>query len=331
MSFLSRFTNLLTGGISGSIFGIGGNKNKKEDPISALQRQIQPLIDQQLGTNKTLTNAGLGDTGSARTGYQDIINHYKTVMGGNPDDLMQLLDASGETRNIDENTQQLGELGVRGGARAASLGSATFDRDAALNRVLSTLRNAAPEHLSQLYQALGNLGLGELSAAQGASAQASQNIFGITNAQLTQQQIHDQKIADIIGAIAGAAGTAVGTLCVIGNTLVEVLNGTILMQDIKVGIKIVSYDDNQSKIEREVIRITSEIAPTFTDGIITGSYTHTILDNNSKELLLGELPTTKSTNKNELVYIIKLQDELNNYSFITNGIISLDADCLAGD
>lgn len=189
-----------------------GSGKKKEDPIAALQRQIQPLIDQQLTTGKALTESGLGDTGAARKGYGEVIDYWKNIMGGDPDDLMQLLDSSAETKNIDENTQNLSELGVRGGARAASLGSASFDRDAALNRVLTQLRNAAPEHLSQLYQAIGNLGLGELSASQGAGAQASQNIFGITNAQLTQQQIHDAKIANIIKAISGTAGAIAGGL-----------------------------------------------------------------------------------------------------------------------
>lgn len=189
-----------------------GGGAKKEDPIAALQRQIQPLIDQQTKTSATTTAAGLGDTGAARKGYGEVVDYWKNVMGGNPDDLMKLLDSSAETKNIDENTQNLSEIGVRGGARAASLGSASFDRDATLNRVLTQLRNAAPEHLSQLYQALGNLGLGELSVATGAGAQASQNIFGVTNAQLTAQQIHDAKIANIISSLAGLAGTTIGAL-----------------------------------------------------------------------------------------------------------------------
>lgn len=199
LSFLSPLTHLF-----------GGGGNKKEDPIAALQRQIQPLIDEQLATSKKTTDYGLGDVGASRKGYGEVVDYWKNVMNGNPDDLMKLLDSSNETRNIDENMQQLGESGVRGGVRAAALGNQSFDRSAALNRVLTQLRNAAPSQLAQLYQAMGNLGLGELSAAGGSGAQASNNIFGITNAQLSQQQIKNQQIAQIIGAISSAAGAAFG-------------------------------------------------------------------------------------------------------------------------
>lgn len=206
MSFLSNIFHTLVP-IS-NLFT--SSKPKTPSPADQLSTSIQPLIDLQKKQSEANYAAGTGDIATARTGLNKDANYWDTVLNGTPDELMKMFDASGITKQTDENEQQIGDLGVRGGARAATLGNASFSRDAELNRVLAQLRTAAPSQHAQLMQALANIGLGEESAAQGATAGASQNIFGIANVQLQQQQMHDQMIASIISSIAGAAGAAAG-------------------------------------------------------------------------------------------------------------------------
>lgn len=183
---------------------------KKANPLQILKDSIQPLIDEQTKQSKANYEAGSGDITTARTGLNKDASYWDTVLNGTPDQLLKMFDASGVTKQTDENEQNIADLGVRGGARAATMGSSSFTRDAELNRVLEQLRTQAPAQHAQIMQVLANIGLGEESVAQGASAGASNNIFGVANVALQQQQMHNQMIAQIIGSLAGAAGTAIG-------------------------------------------------------------------------------------------------------------------------
>jgi len=164
----------------GSLFhGIFGGGGPKKDPYAALMTQLQPLIDQQKDISSTAGKAGLAETGKAASDFDYVTKYLKTFLTGTDDDILKQFDVSGLTKNIDENEQQLAEQGVRGGARAASLGSAYFDRDASINRILQQIRQSAPDKIANIAQAMGSLGTNELSASLGGSQAASQQIFGV--------------------------------------------------------------------------------------------------------------------------------------------------------
>lgn len=204
MGFWSSLGNFL---LPGSPFG---NK-KKEDPYAALLQQLNPIIQSQQELAKKTTEAGLGDIASARQNYDFVNKYLKDILTGSDDSILKLFDSAGLTQNIDENVQQLSEQGVRGGRRAASLSQSYFDRDAAINRVLQQLRFAAPNQMSQIAQAMGNLGLGEISAGAGAGAQASNILFGIEGLKQEDRDRRNNLIGTIFSTLGSVAGSIAGS------------------------------------------------------------------------------------------------------------------------
>lgn len=191
-----------------SAFGWGSKP--KDDPYAKLMAQLQPLIDQQKKISGQAGDQGLSDASKASGDYDYVTKYLKTFLTGSDDELLKQFDVSGATKNIDENEQQLSEQGVRGGARAASLGQSYFDRDASINRILQQIRQSAPDKIAQIAQAQGNLGTGLLSASLGGSAGASQNLFGVEQLKQADADRRAQLISSIFGAIGGAAGTIAG-------------------------------------------------------------------------------------------------------------------------
>lgn len=193
----------------GGIAGLGLSKlfgGKKKDPYADLRTQLSPFMEQNKKIATEAGTAGLADTTTARNDFNYVSSYLKKLMEGGDEELMKLLDISGATRNIDENQQQLAELGVRGGRRSSILAQSGFDRDAALSSILKQLRFSAPDKIAQIAQGIGNLGLGELSASQGSSAQASSAIFGIEQLKQQDKARKSALIGSIFEAIGGAAG-----------------------------------------------------------------------------------------------------------------------------
>lgn len=180
-----------------------------EDQYKDLWGKLQPYLDSNKKITEAASTAGLANTASAKRDFDYISSYLRKLLEGSDDELLKLLDASGMTRNIDENQQQLSELGVRGGRRASILGQAGFDRDASLNRLLQQLRQSAPDRLAQIAQAVGNLGLGELSASTGAGAQASNTIFGVEGLKQADANRKSALIGSIFEAIGAVAGSAI--------------------------------------------------------------------------------------------------------------------------
>lgn len=212
MGFWSSFGNIITGGLTGGLlrpFGKGDDK-PKEDPFAKLMGQLQPLIDQQKEISGAAGKAGLADTASARNSYDYVDKYLRKLLEGSDDELLRLFDASGATRNSDENEQQLSELGVRGGRRAADLGQASFDRDASIDRVLKNLRFAAPGQIANIGQALANLGLGELSASTGAGALGSNIALQFENLKINDENADEDRRTALIGSIFQAIGSIAG-------------------------------------------------------------------------------------------------------------------------
>lgn len=200
MGFGSFLANFATGGLV-SLFK--KDNKPKADPFAAL---MQPLIDVQTATAKQASSEGFSDTGKARGDLTFVSDWFKKIMTGSDDDLMKLLDIDGLTKSIDENEQQMSEQGVRGGRRAAVLGSAYFDRDALIDKTLKQLRFAAPDKIADIAAQIGQLGLGEIGAGTGAANSAGNMLLSVKE---MQQREKDRRAA-LIGNILGAAGSALG-------------------------------------------------------------------------------------------------------------------------
>lgn len=188
----------------------GGSSGSSSSSSSATNAQLDPLIQIQRQIAEAAGKSGQADITSARGGLDFVQNFYKKILTGSDDELLSMLDVSGATRNIDENEQLASELGVRGGRRASILGNASFSRDAALNNLLKQLRFSAPDKLAQLNQVLGNIGLGELSTAVGAGAQASNTIFGKENVNQQEADRRTSLITGIMSTVGTIAGAALG-------------------------------------------------------------------------------------------------------------------------
>lgn len=184
----------------------GGRGSSSSSSVS--QAQLDPLIQLQTKIAEAAGKSGQEDIASARGGINFVQDFYRKILTGSDDELLKLLDVSGATRNIDENEQLMSEIGVRGGQRASVLGQSSFNRDAAINNLLKQLRFSAPGQIANLNQVLGNIGLGELSTAVGAGAQASNTLFGQAN---ISQQEADRR-TNLISSILGTAGSLAGVI-----------------------------------------------------------------------------------------------------------------------
>lgn len=202
------FLNGLLGLFGGGFFQSSG---KKKDPYAGLLTQLQPYLESNKKIAEQTSASGLADTAAARDNYDFVNKYLKDILTGSDDNILKLFDTAGLTRNIDDNEQQLAEQGVRGGRNAASLAQGYFDRDAAITRVLQQLRFAAPNQMAQIAQAMGNLGLGEISAASGAGAQASNILFGVEQLKDADADRKAQLIGSIFASLGGAAGAIAGS------------------------------------------------------------------------------------------------------------------------
>ncbi len=296
MSFLSGLTNILTGGISGTIAPNWGHNQKKTDPYAALLEQLNPLIQAQTKIATDQSNAGITNVDKATGDYDYVANYLKSLFSGSDDQLLSLLDASGATTNLDENFQQAGELGVRGGQRAASLGQAGFNKDAMLNKLLSQLRFAAPDKLAGIAQGIGNLGLGELGSSTSASNSAVQPIFGIEDLKQKDKDRHAAMISSIFSAIGSSAG-ALAAMCVsIGDSFIATPSGKVPISRIEVGDKVLSFDkETGEQVIRTVIRVRDSEEKQIVRVIEQGSRkirptkSHVFYDGNFDKLICGDL------------------------------------------
>lgn len=310
----------------------GGNKNKY-DPLNA---QLQPLIDVQKQISTTSSAEGITNVKAAKSDFDYVTNYLKQILTGSADSLLRLFDPSELTKSIDENEQQLAELGVRGGARAAGLGQASFDRSASINRVLAQLRNAAPAQIAQIAQSIGNLGLGELSASVGAGAQASNTLFGVEQLKQNDADRRAALLGSIFTAIGGVAGA---TLCVGIASLIDIPGGKIQLSQLEVGDKVVSFDDEGNRVIRILIRKRigrqQKVRLLQKFHSLSASLSHVFYDEEFEEILCSDLKNGDTLFGESVVIvgeaiddvgIIKLDNELRSYPFVANGFISADDD-----
>lgn len=207
MGFLSGLGNFLVGGVTGGILKPFGSSGNKADPYADLLNQLSPYLNQNKEIANQTGNAGLADTTFARNDFNYVSDYLKKLLNGSDDELLKMLDASGATKNIDENQQMQSELGVRGGRRASILGQSGFDRDAALSNILKQLRFSAPDKIANIASMIGNLGVGELNASMGASGANVNTIFGVEQLRQADKARKAALIQSIFQSIGGVAGT----------------------------------------------------------------------------------------------------------------------------
>jgi len=353
MSFLSGFAKWATLGLGPALIGGISGAKKKVDPYADLMNQLNPLIQAQTKIATNESNAGIANVDKATGDYDYVANYLKSLFSGSDDQLLSLLDASGATANLDENTQQLSELGVRGGQRAASLGQAGFSKDAMLNKLLAQLRFTAPDKLAGIAQGIGTLGLGELGSSTSANNAAISPIFGIEDLRQKDKDRHAAMISSIFSALGSAAGAGLALCVSIGDSFISTPEGKVPIIALKKDDKVLSFDKlTGEQVIRTVIRTriskekqlvkvigfgsrrirvtpshafyTSDFEEVKCENLIDSDFI-LVMTNNTRNLLpiklYGEDETT--------VKIIKLDNEDENFPFIVNDFICADDYTLA--
>lgn len=331
---------------------INHNKSKAKQPN--LNDQLAPYLQQFSDIATKYSGQADTDYGKASAGYDEALNYFHKIMSGSRDELLDTLDASNLNKAADEQTQQNYETAPRGGARAATAANLGFDKFAQLNSFLQNLRSQAPGQLANIAQAISNMAQGKLSAATGSLGSASNILFGLES---VKQQVADRH-AQLLGSIFQAVGTIAGAVAC--NTLDTWIltpdKGYRLLREIQVGDRIsipVGMDGEFSEgrvIRKETKRGQPVFELTCNGSYIKGTSSHVLVGVDNSEIKFEELngkpvivpfyidDKIRKTNltkfklldKPEDVAILKINDEKNNYNYITNGFISVDADCLKG-
>lgn len=190
-------------GLLGNIFGGGGDKKNKNDPLTS---QLQPLIDLQKQFAQYGFPASESNFGKAGGAYNTALDFYKKILTGSDDEIMKLINANEFTKSTDESQALAYNLGGRSGTRTASLANSSFDRSAILQKILSQIRSGAPGEIANIGQGFANMAGAQAGAATGTSQGASNIIFGLKQ---IQQQEADRRAA-LISSLISAAGSAAG-------------------------------------------------------------------------------------------------------------------------
>jgi hypothetical protein len=353
MPFLAPFIPAIIGigaGAIGTKLASGGGGGSSASTNSTDQ-QLQQLFDLQKQIADYALPTAQGAIGKATAGYDTSLNFFNKIMSGSDEDLMKLLDIDSVTKASDQNEQLLAELGVRGGARSAGLANASFDRQASVDRVLKQLRFAAPSQIASIAQGYGNIGLGALSAAGGAGAQASDILFG-------QESLKDTDAANrnaLLGGIFQSIGTFAGLLACVSleGSSIAVPSGKMHVRFLEVGDEVLSFDMKTGKsVIRTVIRkriSEKQGVRIISNGVrtIKPTPTHVFIDLDSEEITCADLVNEdllaiasedgKAVDYKPIsiigteicdVVTIKLDDENDSYPMIINGYVCTDDDPL---
>jgi len=168
----------LAGGLLGGLFG-GPSKQQKnlwQEQTNAL-RQQQQIAGQssQLGTQYS---------NMARQPLQQSLNYWQTLLSGNPNAMMSLLqpEVSQYANANNAALQNISQFAPRGGGRTTSLAELPFTQNRNIANMFASLRPQAAGQVGTLGSELGSLGLagygqgnaGYGSAASGYLSQAQQ-------------------------------------------------------------------------------------------------------------------------------------------------------------
>jgi hypothetical protein len=324
------------------------DSKKPKEPT--LADQLAPFLKTYTDTSKQYSDQANTDYGVADKNLTGVLDYYHNILSGSRENLLKTVDASGLTAATDEQERQNYELAPRGGRRAATGANMEFDKLAILNKYLQSLRGEAPGQIANLAQVFANIAQGKLSAAMTGTAGGTNIVFG---KEQVAQQVADRQAA-LIGSIFSAIGSVAG-LAIGCNTLdtwiLTPKHGYIQLKDIRVGDEVYTIAEEkleQAKVIRKNILQNQEVyVLNCSNGLLKGSLTHTLAGMDDSEFTFKDIPTdvilipmyvnddfmttsVKSFSKidrKEAVAILKLNNERSNYNYITNGFISIDADC----
>jgi len=191
-----------------ALFGLG---KKHNDGLPSNQQ----LTDNQLQLSDTLKKladygipAGKESFEKASGAYDTSLDFYKNVLNGSNEDLLKLINADEFTKSADESQATAYSLAGRSGNRAATLAGVEESRMGNLSKILTQLRSSAPSEISNIGQAIANMGAQQLGASTGSINSASSILFGLSN---IKQQEADRR-AQLIGSIIGTAGSIAGAV-----------------------------------------------------------------------------------------------------------------------
>lgn len=346
MGWLRGLLGIATGGISG-FFTNDKNKKPKEPTIAD---QLAPFLQQYTNIANRYSDQANTDFGKATSGYDEAINFYRNLFKGKQEDLLSMLDSTEITAGLDEQQKQNYELAPRGGRRAATAANLGFDKFGQLNSFLQNLRQQAPGQIANIAQAYGNLGTGKLNAAMGGIGGASNLLFGMEQ---IKQQEKDRR-SELLSGIFSAIGSTIGFLaCNTLDTLILTPNGYKPLYEIQIGEKVLTPigltgEFEESKVIRKEVVNDEDIYEIKVNGShLKGTLSHELVTDKEEEkalMLIGNevgslllcignkisiqsISSFRKTNIRQKVAILKLNDEKKNYRYITNGFISVDADC----
>lgn len=326
------------------------NSKMYDNLLTVLQPHMKLLSDIG-GSQSTAANV---DFTKAGTGYDEALNYFRSILGGDRTNLLKNLDATAITRSYDEQARQNYELAPRGGRRAATAANLDFSKMSELNKLLQYLRGQAPGQIANIAQALTGQGSARLGSAINSMNAVTGLRTGIENAnEQLQQQAADRKAA-LIGSIFEAAGSVAGAWlgCNTLDTWILLPNNNYKqLKDIEIGDKICSLIDERLEesvvIRKDIIEKQEIHELTCNDTSLKGTLSHVVAAMNDVEVTFEDvalhpmsLPMVgdnglaitvmngfKPLNRIEDVAILKLNNEHHNYNYITNGLISIDADC----
>lgn len=184
-------------------FLFGGSKaaNKYAATVAPQQQIATDLSNYGITQGKFNIDKALGDV-DYLTGY------FKDILTGTPDHILKDIDASSITQGFDSTLQQVNNNSVRGGMRAGTLANEQFDKSAAINRIIQSVRQSAPAQLQSLAQIIAGIGSQQL----GVGVQSNEDVISIKNQIESVRQAEAARKAAIFGSVVQAAGAVAGGL-----------------------------------------------------------------------------------------------------------------------
>lgn len=182
------------------------NSDMYNNLLTALAPHMKLLSDIG-GTQSTAANV---DFAKAGAGYDEALNFYKTIMSGDREELLKLLDTTQVTKAYDEQARQNYELAPRGGRRAATAANLDFSKMSELNKLLQYLRGQAPGQIANISQLLSGQAASRLGTAVNSINAVTGLRTGIEQSNAEIQQREADRKAALIGSIIGSAGTVLG-------------------------------------------------------------------------------------------------------------------------
>lgn len=186
-------------GLLSALFG--GQKQ-----ASKYQATIQPNINIAKDLSLWGSTKGKETLDKGMMGIDELTKYWGDILHGSPDHLLQSVDASSITAGMDQALDNTIQNAPRGGIRAGTVANLQFDKAAAINKAITSIRGLAPDHLQALAQYTASLG-GNLVQFGADQNEAVTNMLNFVE---QVRQAEAQRKAGIFGSIMAAVGGVLG-------------------------------------------------------------------------------------------------------------------------